>query len=99
MQEERLIPAQIYSALNRPNLLFGGERELMLLSGLMSVTLIFLAMKVATIIIGTILWLFLSTVLRMMAKSDPMMSKIYMRQLHHQKFYLSHSTPFQGVKQ
>lgn len=98
MENEQLIPANIYGALNRPNLLFGGERELMLFSGLISVTLIFLAMQPLTIAIGAILWLFLSTALRMMAKADPEMSKIYLKQLHHQKLYPAHSTPFEGAQ-
>lgn len=96
-ENDKLLTATIHGALNRPNLVFGAERELILFAGLMCVTLIFLAMKPLTIIIGALLWFFLSTVLRMMAKADPMMSKIYMKQLHHQKFYPAHSTPFQGL--
>lgn len=98
MQNDRLLKAQVYSSLNRPAMMLGGERKLVMVAALMSVMLVFLAMQPLTIAIGIGLWIFSITALRMMGKADPLMSKIYMRQMYHQKIYPAHSTPFQGVK-
>ena len=95
MQEkDGLIKIKIHSALNKPNLLFGAERELILLLGLFSAMMVFIAMTWQTFIVGIVMWVGLSTLLRMMAKADPMMSKIYLRQLKYKSFYAAHSTPF-----
>lgn len=95
MQEkDELIKIKIHSALNKPNLLFGAERELILLLGLFSAMMVFIAMTWQTFIVGIVMWVVLSTLLRMMAKADPMMSKIYLRHLKYKSFYAAHSTPF-----
>ena len=93
-EETDLKPIKIHAALNKPNLLFGAERELILLVGLFSAMMIFIAMTWQTFIVGVVLWVILSTLLRMMAKADPLMSKIYLRQLKYKSFYPAHSTPF-----
>lgn len=98
MESERLLKAQVYGSLNRPSMMLGGERKLVMVSALLCVMLIFLAMQLLTITIGIGLWIFCITALRMMGKADPLMSVIYMRQMHHQKLYSAHSTPFQGAK-
>lgn len=85
---------KVHTALNKPNLLLGGERELILIVGLFSAVMVFIAMTWQTFIMGVTLWITLSMLLRMMAKADPMMSKIYLRQLKYKDFYLAHSTPF-----
>ena len=96
--EDKLQTIKVHSALNKPNLLLGGERELMLMVGLFSALMIFIAMTWQTIIIGVALWLILSMLLRMMAKADPLMSKIYLRQLKYKDFYRAHSSPFYEEK-
>jgi type IV secretion system protein VirB3 len=96
--ENQLKSVKVHSALNKPNLLLGGERELMLIVGLFSAIMVFIAMTWQTLIIGVGMWIILSMLLRMMAKADPMMSKIYLRQLKYKDFYLSHSTPFYEEK-
>ncbi len=90
----QLKSVKIHAALNKPNLLLGGERELMLISALFSSVMIFIAMTWQTFLIGIALWLILSMLLRMMAKADPLMSKVYLRQLKYKNFYTAHSTPF-----
>ena len=92
--ENKLQAIKVHSSLNKPNLLLGGERELMLMVGLLSALMIFIAMTWQTLIIGVVLWIILSMLLRMMAKSDPLMSKIYLRQLKYKDFYMAHSSPF-----
>ncbi|MDY0215036.1 MAG: conjugal transfer protein TrbD, partial [Bacilli bacterium] len=75
-------------------LFMGGERELMLMLGLLCSLLIFIALTLPTIIMGLCIWMVFAALLRMMAKSDPLMSKIYLKQLKYKSFYGAHSTPF-----
>jgi type IV secretion system protein VirB3 len=96
--EHQLNSVKVHAALNKPNLLLGGERELMLIVGLFSSVMVFIAMTWQTFIIGVTLWLILTMLLRMMAKADPLMSKIYFRQLKYRDFYRAHSTPFYEEK-
>jgi len=97
-RENTLEAIKVHSALNKSNLLLGGERELMLLVGLFSALMIFIAMTWQTFVIGIILWLILTMLLRMMAKADPLMSKIYLRHLKYKDFYMAHSSPFYEEK-
>ncbi len=96
--EKKLQAIKVHSSLNKPNLLLGGERELMLMVGLFSALMIFIAMTWQTLIIGVVLWFILSMFLRMIAKADPLMSKIYLRQLKYKNFYTAHSSPFYEEK-
>jgi len=93
-----LLSIPIHSALNKPNLVLGGERDLMLFTGLISSTMIFVALSLQSAIIGIIVWFIFSSIIRKMAKSDPLMSKIYIRQLRYQHYYPAHSTPFAKEK-
>jgi len=92
--EDTLQTIKVHAALNKPNLLLGAERELMLIVGMLSALMIFIAMTWQTFIIGVALWAILSMLLRMMAKADSLMSKIYLRQLKYKDFYMAHSSPF-----
>jgi len=83
-----------YQALNKPPFFMGGERELMMMSGLMSAAMIFVGLTFQSISLGIASWIVTSTALRMMAKKDPLMSKIYMRQLKLQKYYRAKSSIF-----
>jgi len=93
-----LLSVPIHSALNKPNLVLGGERELMLFTGLISATMIFVALSLQSAVIGIVVWFIFSSLIRKMAKSDPLMSKIYIRQLRYQHYYQAHSTPFAKEK-
>lgn len=92
--EENLQRVEIYAALNKPNLIFGCDRELILMSGVIAFALIFSGMTLITTIIGIFLLVFSGFFLRLMAKSDPLMRFIFIRQLKYKKFYLARSTPF-----
>lgn len=87
MNNDQLKELPIYSSLNKPILIAGGERDLMLFSSLIAFAMIFVAMSWQSAFLGVTLWLFLSMVLRMMAKKDPLLSKIYTRQIKYQKYY------------
>ena len=92
MRELDIIP--IYSSLNRPLLIMGGERELMMLIALISLTMIFVALSFQSAILGLLIWFVFSSILQMMAKTDPLLSKIYKRQFNYQKYYPAFPTPF-----
>lgn len=90
MAELQRIP--IHRSLNRPNLLAGCERELILVSGMIAGTLVVVAMAWVTALVGVLFWLGIVTVLRQMAKADPMMSKVYLRHIRYKAFYPTHAT-------
>lgn len=92
VQELRRIP--IHRALNRPNLLAGGEREWMLLSGLITLILVVVAQGWLPSLIGVTVWLFAIYGLREMAKVDPQMTKVYLRHVRYQEYYPAHTSPF-----
>ena len=91
---EELQNIDIYSALNKPNLIFGADRELMLITGLISFALIFTGATLITSVIGIALFFVCGLLLRLMAKSDPLMRQIFIRQNKYKKFYYPQSTPF-----
>jgi len=84
----------IHSALNRPLLVMGGERELMMLVALISLTMIFVALSIQSALLGIFIWFIFSSILRMMASKDPLLSRIYKRQFNYQKYYPALPTPF-----
>lgn len=79
---------------NRANLFMGGDRELVMFSGLLSGILIFSAQDWLSIIVGIALWFFSLHVLRKMGKSDPQMRAVYLRHRRYKSYYSARSTPF-----
>lgn len=88
----RRIP--IRRAGNRSNLFMGGDREMVMLSGLLAVVLIFSVQSIPAAVAGVLLWIVALFVLRQMAKADPRMRHIYLRNRRYQRFYAPRSTPF-----
>ena len=84
----------LHRALNRPNLFMGGERELVLTSGLLCFGLAVASVNVLTTVVGLVLWFLIIALLRMMAKADPAMSRVYLRQLRYREHYAARSRPF-----
>ena len=91
---EELQKIDIYSALNKPNLIFGADRELMLITGLISFALIFTGATLITSVIGIALFFVCGLLLKKKKKSDPLMRQIFIRQNKYKKFYYPQSTPF-----
>lgn len=83
---------------NRPSLFMGGDRELVMFSGLLSAILIFAAQDVLAAFTGLVMWSLTLKGLRLMAKSDPYMRAIYLRQRRYQAYYSARSTPFRVNK-
>ena len=79
---------------NRPNLFMGGDRELVMFSILIAATSIFVAMELKATLFGIALWVFALFALRLMAKNDPQLRHVYLRQYRYKKYYPARSTPF-----
>lgn len=78
----------------RPHLFLGGDRELVLFSGLIAAVLIFACLQFHTVLVGVTLWMVTLWIFRRMAKSDPRMRFIYLRSLMYRRYYPARSTPF-----
>lgn len=87
-----------FRALHRPQQIMGGERELMLFSMLVAGGLTISAMNVVAALIGGAIWLVCVYGLRKMAKADPNMSKVYIRQLRYAHYYGAFSRPWRAAK-
>ena len=92
--EDRLDRARIHRALSRPTLLFGADRELVLFTGLLAVILVFVVLTLVSAVLGAVIWIVVVGVLRMMAKSDPLMRHIYVRHIKYRPYYRPTSTPW-----
>ena len=88
---------RIHRALSRPNLLMGADRELVLVTGLAAIILIFVVLTVYSVLIGIAIWLAIIGLLRRMAKADPMMRRIYLRHIRYSSHYRATSTPWRRV--
>ncbi|WP_404924693.1 conjugal transfer protein TrbD [Mesorhizobium sp. ORM16] len=89
-----LARSRVHRALSRPNLLMGADRELVLLTGLASAILIFVVLTWYAALFGAAIWLVAVAALRMMAKSDPMMRRVYLRYISYKSYYRATSTPW-----
>jgi type IV secretion system protein VirB3 len=88
----RTIP--IRRAGNRAQLFMGGDRELVMFSGLIALALVFSAQEIRASLYGLLLWLCSLYVLRLMAKADPQLRFVYLRHRRYQRYYPAQSTPF-----
>ena len=85
----------ISRVLNRPNLIAGGDRKLVLLAALICFALIFSALNWFTAIVAIVVWFGSIAALRKMAKADPQMSEIYLLSIKYQGYYSARSKHFQ----
>lgn len=84
----------VHRALSRPTLLFGADRELALLAGLASIILIFVVLTLVSAVMGVVIWIVAMGLLRMMAKADPNMRRIYLRYTKYRHYYRPTATPW-----
>lgn len=89
-----LMRSRIHRALSRPNHLMGADRELVLLTGLATVILIFVVLTWFSALLGVVIWIGVVAALRMMAKADPMMRQVYLRHITYQHSYRPTSSPW-----
>lgn len=88
----RTIP--IRRAGNRHNLFLGGDRELVMLAGLLSFTLVVAAQDPFATAAGVLLWFGAVYACRLMAKKDPKLRHVYLRHRRYCRYYPARSTPF-----
>lgn len=86
--------SRVHRALSRPNLLMGADRELVLLTGLAAIILIFVVLTWYAALFGVAIWLLAVAALRMMAKADPLMRRVYMRHVSYRPYYRPTTTPW-----
>ena len=86
--------SRVHRALSRPNLLMGADRELVLLTALAAVILIFVVLTWYAALFGIAIWLIAVGALRIMAKADPLMRRIYIRHISYRAFYRATSSPW-----
>ena len=89
-----LAHSTIHRALSRPNLLMGADRELVLVTGLAAVILVFVILTTVSALLGTVIWIVVVGLLRMMAKADPLMRRVYLRHIKYRSYYRPTSTPW-----
>jgi type IV secretion system protein TrbD len=78
----------------KDNLVLGADRELVLSSAGMSIMLVFVVMRWEAAIFGGVLWYFCLWALQLMAKADPKMRGVYMRNTKYKKYYPARSSHF-----
>lgn len=88
-----LTKVSVYRVTSRPNLFLGGDRELVMFTGIISTALIFALQTFSTIVVGALFWMFAIFVLRLMAKYDSHLRQIYLRDIKYQKYYAPDSSP------
>ena len=89
-----LATARIHRALSRPNHLMGADRELVLVTGLATVILIFVVLTWFSVLLGVAIWIGVVGALRIMAKADPMMRQVYLRHIGYRPNYRPTSSPW-----
>ena len=77
----------IHQSANRPHLLLGGDRELVLLAALMSAMLIFALVTWWGIVAGIAIWIGAVAILSRMGRFDPMLRQVYVRHVKYRAFY------------
>jgi type IV secretion system protein VirB3/type IV secretion system protein VirB4 len=82
----------IHQSLLRHNLTFGAERELVMISSLVSLLVGIGGMSLVSSSVATLFWFLAVFALRQMAKADPLMSKVWLRHIRQQDYYPAHSS-------
>ena len=77
----------IHQSANRPHLLLGGDRELVLFAALLSAMLVFALVTWWGVAAGISLWVLAVAVLSRMGRSDPMLRQVYLRHIRYRPFY------------
>jgi type IV secretory pathway TrbD component len=84
---------RLHCSLHRPNLVLGGDRELVMCSGLLSFALAY-TLEPLAILFAIGLWCGSLALLRKMAAADPRMRSVYLAHRRYRAYYPARSTPF-----
>ena len=82
-----------YRVLYRPPLVLGGEREPVLVTLVVAVGLAVSGFNIVSLVIAAVLWFCGIAALRLIAKADPYMTQVYLRQLSYRAYYAPRSRP------
>jgi type IV secretion system protein VirB3 len=77
----------IHQSANRPNLLLGGDRELVLVMIMIATGLAFSLASWWGIGLAVVLWISSIAVLQRMGKTDPLLRPVYLRHIRYLPFY------------
>jgi len=77
----------IHPAINRPNQLLGGDRELVLIAALVAATLGLSLGSWWGVVISVLFWMGAVGVLQRMGKADPLLRQVYLRHIRHRQHY------------
>ena len=81
----------IHQSANRPNLLLGGDRELVLITMMIAAGLAFSLATLWGIGLAVVYWIASMALLQRLGKADPLLRKIYFRHIRYLSFYSAKS--------
>ena len=81
----------IHQSANRPNLLLGGDRELVLVMVMIAGGLAFSLASWWGIGLAVVLWITSVAALQRMGKADPLLRPVYLRHIRYASFYFAKS--------
>jgi type IV secretion system protein VirB3 len=79
--------AAIHQSANRPNLLLGGDRELVLVTVMIAAGLAFSLASWWGICLAVAFWIGSIAALQRMGKADPLLRHVYLRHIRYATFY------------
>src|SRR5438552_1251614 len=92
--EDKAREIRIHQSANRPHLLLGGDRELVLCAGLTAAALAFIVATWWSLALGMMFWIASVAALARMGKADPMLRHVYLKHIRYAGFYPAKSGIF-----
>ena len=77
----------IHQSVNRPNLVLGGDRELVLVTIMVSFCLAFSLACWWGVVLSVLFWIAAMAALQRMGKADPLLRHVYLRHIRYRGFY------------
>ena len=82
----------IHRSLHRVNTFMGGDREVIMMAGLITIASIAVGKNMISVVFGIIFWFMVLIPARKITKSDPLMRPVFFASLHFkQKYFPPHS--------
>jgi type IV secretion system protein VirB3 len=85
---------RLYHFAQKPMTVMGGDRELVMFTGLLAFALAFAAVTWLATGFALLLWTVGLMVLRKLAKADPFMRWVYLRQISYRRYYPPRASPW-----
>ena len=86
-----------FRVLHRPRLFLGGEREPTLMMAIVAAGLAVSGQNLVACTVAALLWFGCIGLFRQVAKVDPQMSRVYLRQLRSRGYYPPRSRPYRDA--